>query len=167
MGNYNSGLYADVEHFKGIVSSPGRVTSEQHMLENTSLYNHVSGAEESVVWEENVPDLAALKFLHTVPEPRRGKPVRHTHTHTREPVAIAASPAVSSGPALKPRPPPSGPATLQGLRDEIHDMRGELELLKNQHKREITLMMNELDEEKKMRLSLQVEVDRLKKHMSK
>ncbi|XP_049322066.1 SH3 domain-containing kinase-binding protein 1-like isoform X2 [Astyanax mexicanus] len=104
------------------------------------------GAEESVVWEENVPDLAALKFLHTVPEPRRGKP---------EPVAIAASPAVSSGPALKPRPPPSGPATLQGLRDEIHDMRGELELLKNQHKREITLMMNELDEEKKMRLSLQ------------
>ncbi|KAI5096267.1 kit receptor b precursor [Silurus meridionalis] len=53
------------------------------------------------------------------------------------------------------------------LNVELQDMREELELLKTQHKREIKLLMNELDEEKKLRLSLQLEVERLKKHMSK
>ncbi|XP_046723486.1 SH3 domain-containing kinase-binding protein 1 isoform X2 [Silurus meridionalis] len=67
----------------------------------------------------------------------------------------------------KPRLIAHGPPTLQKLNVELQDMREELELLKTQHKREIKLLMNELDEEKKLRLSLQLEVERLKKHMSK
>ncbi|GAA6093485.1 SH3 domain-containing kinase-binding protein 1 [Tachysurus ichikawai] len=73
----------------------------------------------------------------------------------------------SSSSQPKPLLTAHSPHTLQKLSVELQDMREELELLKTQHKREIKLLMNELDEEKKMRLSLQVEVERLKKHMSK
>ncbi|XP_036445017.1 uncharacterized protein si:dkey-71d15.2 [Colossoma macropomum] len=158
MGNYSSALYAEVEDFKAIVSSPENATPDRHALEDSTLNNHVSGAEEPAVW--NKLDISVLKFLHSFPEPCR---------ENTEPdvAAVAASSAGSSGSRAKPKLKPHGPATLERLRDEIQDMRGELEVLKSQHKKDLKLMMTELDEEKKMRLSLEVEVNRLKKHMSK
>ncbi|XP_076843103.1 macrophage colony-stimulating factor 1 receptor isoform X2 [Brachyhypopomus gauderio] len=86
---------------------------------------------------------------------------------------VAPPPAGSCDTSLKPPPraPPTAtsqaPPTLEHLEEEIHDMREELQQLKSQHKTEIKLLMNELDEEKKKRLALQVEVDRLKKHIAK
>uniref|UniRef100_A0A9J8CQZ1 Si:dkey-71d15.2 n=1 Tax=Cyprinus carpio carpio TaxID=630221 RepID=A0A9J8CQZ1_CYPCA len=67
--------------------------------------------------------------------------------------------------AAKPRGAPQGPGTMEQMRAELRELRDELDTLKTQ--KEIKLLMNELDEEKKMRLSLQIDVERLKKRMSK
>ncbi|XP_071024301.1 SH3 domain-containing kinase-binding protein 1-like isoform X2 [Oncorhynchus clarkii lewisi] len=70
---------------------------------------------------------------------------------------------------LKPRREPSaqGPLTLEQLQTELRDLRDEVEMMKSQHNKEIQLLMNELDEEKRIRLSVQMEVAQMKKHKSK
>ncbi|KAK7130742.1 hypothetical protein R3I94_016026 [Phoxinus phoxinus] len=179
MGNYNAALTADIEDFKSIVSTleNQRILSEHNRLENTLSVNEQAGQEMNEVNQE--PDLLALKFLYSnTDEPK----------DTKEPVSnctSAPAPAVSSSSssgttstislpaylsallAAKPRPALQGPATLEQMRAELRDLRDELDTLRTQQKKEIKLLMNELDEEKKMRLSLQIEVERLKKHMSK
>ncbi|XP_066555146.1 SH3 domain-containing kinase-binding protein 1 isoform X3 [Amia ocellicauda] len=57
----------------------------------------------------------------------------------------------------------AGPPTMEELRTQLRDLRGVIELMKSQHKKEIKQLMNELDEEKKVRLSLQMEVEHIKK----
>uniref|UniRef100_A0A671K4H5 SH3 domain-containing kinase-binding protein 1-like n=1 Tax=Sinocyclocheilus anshuiensis TaxID=1608454 RepID=A0A671K4H5_9TELE len=91
------------------------------------------------------PDLLALKFLYS-------------NTDTAEPVSSSSSSGTAPLPAslaAKPRGAPQGPATIEQMRAELRELREELDTLKTQHKKEIKLLMNELDEEKKMRLSLQ------------
>ncbi|XP_040005657.1 SH3 domain-containing kinase-binding protein 1 isoform X2 [Xiphias gladius] len=56
---------------------------------------------------------------------------------------------------------------LEQLQTELRDLRDEFEQMKSQHNKEIKLLMNELDEEKRIRLTLQMEIQRMKKHMSK
>ncbi|MCJ8741255.1 hypothetical protein PDJAM_G00068730 [Pangasius djambal] len=134
------------------------------------------------------PDLLSLKFLHNITdtagepsEPKTDVPPKPEVSPSPEVSSESSnlpSPTISSLVSVlrasdsssshpKPRLAAHGPPTLQKLNVELQDMREELELLKTQHKKEIKLLMNELDEEKKMRLSLQVEVERLKKHLSK
>ncbi|XP_048022180.1 SH3 domain-containing kinase-binding protein 1 [Megalobrama amblycephala] len=183
MGNYNAALVADVEEFKSIVSTleNQRILSEHNRLENTlSVYHAVeeqAGQEMNEVNQE--PDLLALKFLYSnTDEPEDSKEPVSNCTSAPAPVVSSSSssgtanttslPAyLSALLAAKPRPALQGPATLEQMRAELRDLRDELDTLKTQQKKEIRLLMNELDEEKKMRLSLQIEVERLKKHMSK
>nr|XP_057944114.1 SH3 domain-containing kinase-binding protein 1 [Doryrhamphus excisus]XP_057944115.1 SH3 domain-containing kinase-binding protein 1 [Doryrhamphus excisus]XP_057944116.1 SH3 domain-containing kinase-binding protein 1 [Doryrhamphus excisus] len=56
---------------------------------------------------------------------------------------------------------------LERLQSELRDLREQFEQMKTQHNKEIKLLMNELDEEKRIRLTLQMEIQRMKKHMSK
>ncbi|XP_015233786.1 PREDICTED: SH3 domain-containing kinase-binding protein 1-like [Cyprinodon variegatus] len=58
-------------------------------------------------------------------------------------------------------------ANVEQLQMEMKDLREQFELMKSQHNKEIKLLMNELDEEKRIRLTLQMEIQRMKKHMSK
>lgn len=176
MGNYNASLTADVEDFKSIVST----LTEQNRLENTLTVNHAvddeTGQEMNEVNQE--PDLLALKFLYCNIE----APIDTTEpvsNCTSAPIPEASSssssgtatmtplPAYLSALLAKPRPALQGPVTMEQMRAELRELRDELDSLKTQQKKEIKLLMNELDEEKKMRLSLQIEVERLKKHMSK
>ncbi|XP_019903370.3 SH3 domain-containing kinase-binding protein 1 isoform X2 [Esox lucius] len=60
-----------------------------------------------------------------------------------------------------------GPVSLEQLRTELLDLRDEVEMMKSQHNKEIQQLMNELDEEKRIRLSLQMEIAQMKKQMSK
>ncbi|XP_005161482.2 uncharacterized protein si:dkey-71d15.2 isoform X1 [Danio rerio] len=177
MGNYNAALTADVEDFKSIVST----LTEQNRLENTLSINHAVDKEARQEMNEvnQEPDLLALKFLYCNIEAPKDttEPVSNC---TSTPIPEASSSSSSSGTATltplpaylsallaKPRPALKGPATMEQMRAELRELRDELDTLKTQQKKEIKLLMNELDEEKKMRLSLQIEVERLKKHMSK
>ncbi|XP_018590284.2 SH3 domain-containing kinase-binding protein 1-like isoform X2 [Scleropages formosus] len=76
--------------------------------------------------------------------------------------AVPPSPWGPSEPRSRSEPP-----TLEELRTQLRDLRATLEQMKMQHKKEIKQLMNELDEEKKIRLSLQVEVEHIKKVLSK
>ncbi|KAK2827764.1 hypothetical protein Q7C36_018690 [Tachysurus vachellii] len=180
MGNYSS---TEIEVFKGIVSAAGSETNSPENQINMSdeVWEHMRGTLQE-------PDLFSLKFLQNITETTE-EPSDHETLYPPKPEvspSLEVSSASSNSSSLnvsslmsilrssdssssQPKPPLTAhsPPTLQKLSVELQDMREELELLKTQHKREIKLLMNELDEEKKMRLSLQVEVERLKKHMSK
>ncbi|XP_068571902.1 SH3 domain-containing kinase-binding protein 1 [Cebidichthys violaceus] len=84
------------------------------------------------------------------------------------PKALSAVLRQAAPPGLNPDPPPSrNPPNLEQLQTELRDLRDQFELMKTQHNKEIKLLMNELDEEKRIRLTLQMEIQRMKKHMSK
>ncbi|XP_078122160.1 uncharacterized protein LOC144527786 [Sander vitreus] len=63
--------------------------------------------------------------------------------------------------------PSRNPPSLQQVQTDLRALRDQFELMKSQHNKEIKLLMNELDEEKRIRLTLQMEIQRMKKHMSK
>lgn len=63
---------------------------------------------------------------------------------------------------MKPKSDKSQDA-IEELRIQVKELRSFIELMKSQHKKEITQLMNELDEEKKIRISLQLEVEGIKK----
>ncbi|XP_043082435.1 SH3 domain-containing kinase-binding protein 1 isoform X3 [Puntigrus tetrazona] len=60
-----------------------------------------------------------------------------------------------------------GTATLEELRAQLRDLKGTVELMKSQHKQEIKQLVSELDEEKRIRISLQMDVEQIKKSLSK
>ncbi|CDQ69068.1 unnamed protein product [Oncorhynchus mykiss] len=76
-------------------------------------------------------------------------------------------PHLTSDPKPRREPGAQCQLTLEQLRTELRDLRDEVELMKSQHNKEIQLLMNELDEEKRIRLSLQMDVAQMKKHKSK
>lgn len=86
-----------------------------------------------------------------------------------------SAPPSSSGSSLRPHSPSvdargkneHGAATLEELKAQLRDLKGTVELMKSQHKQEIKQLVSELDEEKRIRISLQMEVEQIKKSLSK
>uniref|UniRef100_A0A8C4R0T8 SH3-domain kinase binding protein 1 n=1 Tax=Eptatretus burgeri TaxID=7764 RepID=A0A8C4R0T8_EPTBU len=58
-----------------------------------------------------------------------------------------------------------GPAGLEEIRVQLQEVKEQLDTMKSQHRRDIVLLTNELEEEKKCRVSLQAEVQKLKKQL--
>ncbi|XP_066522823.1 SH3 domain-containing kinase-binding protein 1 isoform X2 [Hoplias malabaricus] len=58
-------------------------------------------------------------------------------------------------------------STLEELRTQLRELRATVELMKSQHKQEMKQLVSELDDEKRIRLSLQMEVEHIKKLLSK
>uniref|UniRef100_A0A3B4ZDF3 SH3 domain containing kinase binding protein 1 n=1 Tax=Seriola lalandi dorsalis TaxID=1841481 RepID=A0A3B4ZDF3_SERLL len=80
-----------------------------------------------------------------------------------------ASPSSSLGlsPSPELRHSPLTSPTLEELRNQLRDLRTSVEQLKNQHRQEMKHLASALDEEKKIRVNLQLEVDHIKKNLSK
>ncbi|XP_053715723.1 SH3 domain-containing kinase-binding protein 1 isoform X3 [Synchiropus splendidus] len=80
-----------------------------------------------------------------------------------------ASPSSSGGlsPSPELRHSPVTPPTLEELKNQLRDLRTSVELLRSQHRQEMKQLASELDEEKKIRISLQMEVEHIKKNLSK
>uniref|UniRef100_UPI0037E77AED SH3 domain-containing kinase-binding protein 1 n=1 Tax=Semicossyphus pulcher TaxID=241346 RepID=UPI0037E77AED len=81
--------------------------------------------------------------------------------HPKLPPVLNSDPQPSNDPAQHMSP------NLQQLQTELRDLREQFDQMKSQHNKEIKLLMNELDEEKRIRLTLQMEIQRMKKRMSK
>ncbi|KAJ7996721.1 hypothetical protein DPEC_G00239970 [Dallia pectoralis] len=108
----------------------------------------------------------------------RGVTANVTHpVFTLHPGALSAvlratlPPGPTSDPTSDPKPRMDGgvqgSVSLLQLRTELLDLRDEVEMMKRQHNKEIQQLMNELDEEKRIRLSLQMEIAQIKKQTSK
>ncbi|XP_037543570.1 SH3 domain-containing kinase-binding protein 1 [Nematolebias whitei] len=80
-------------------------------------------------------------------------------------VSAVIHPTAISGP--RPRGPENSSPNLEQLQAELRHLRDQFEQMKSQHNKEIKLLMNELDEEKRIRLTLQMEIQRMKKRMTK
>ncbi|CAK6968589.1 SH3 domain-containing kinase-binding protein 1 [Scomber scombrus] len=81
----------------------------------------------------------------------------------------SVSPSSSSGltPSPELRHSPMTPPTLEELKNQLRDLRASVDLLKSQHRQEMKQLASALDEEKKIRLSLQMEVEHIKKNLGK
>lgn len=60
-------------------------------------------------------------------------------------------------------PAVSSQAAVEELKTQVRELRSIIESMKDQQKREIKQLLSELDEEKKIRLRLQMEVNDIKK----
>ncbi|KAM9331630.1 LOW QUALITY PROTEIN: SH3 domain-containing kinase-binding protein 1 [Pholidichthys leucotaenia] len=80
-----------------------------------------------------------------------------------------SSPSSSLGPSPSPelRNSPLTPPTLEDLRNQLRDLKASIELLKSQHRQEMKQLANALDEERTSRINLQIEVDHIKRSLSK
>ncbi|XP_072901971.1 SH3 domain-containing kinase-binding protein 1 isoform X2 [Hemitrygon akajei] len=58
---------------------------------------------------------------------------------------------------------PKNQDPIEEVKAQVKELRSFIDMMKSQHKKEITQLMNELDEEKKIRISLQMEVEGIKK----
>lgn len=79
------------------------------------------------------------------------------------------SPSSLSGlsPSPELRHSPLTPPSFEELRNQLRDLRASVELLKTQHRQEMKQLASSLDEEKRIRISLQMEVEHIKKSLLK
>ncbi|XP_075903479.1 SH3 domain-containing kinase-binding protein 1 isoform X3 [Nelusetta ayraudi] len=86
-------------------------------------------------------------------------------TTSHRPTSPSSSSGLSPSPEL--RHSPLTPVTLEELKNQLRDLRTSVELLKSQHRQEMKLLNNALEDEKRIRISLQMEVEHIKKSLSK
>ncbi|KAM6900254.1 SH3 domain-containing kinase-binding protein 1-like isoform 2-T2 [Xenentodon cancila] len=122
-------------------------------------HNSVSHRPADVSQRKGVPTVSDIKV--PLPKPLNLTPPNSSH----RPVSPSLSSGLSPSPEL--RHSPQTPLTLEELRKQLKDLRASIDLLKSQHRQEMKQLANALDEEKKMRISLQVEVEHIKKSLSK
>uniref|UniRef100_A0A672YSN4 Osteoclast-stimulating factor 1 n=1 Tax=Sphaeramia orbicularis TaxID=375764 RepID=A0A672YSN4_9TELE len=106
-------------------------------------------------------DVALRKGVPTihVPESKAPLPAKPSvltppNTTGHRPSSPSSSSGLSPSPEL--RHSPLTPPTLEELRNQLRDLRASVELLKSQHRQEMKQLSSSLDEEKKIRISLQV-----------
>ncbi|XP_031705967.1 SH3 domain-containing kinase-binding protein 1 isoform X2 [Anarrhichthys ocellatus] len=124
---------------------------------------------------ESVPcrpvEVSMRKGVPTVPVPDSKVPLPTKPSVLTLPNAghRPASPSSSSGlsPSPELRHSPLTPPTLEELRNQLRDLRSSIELLKSQHRQEMKQLTNALDDERKIRVSLQMEVEHIRKSLSK
>ncbi|XP_068438126.1 SH3 domain-containing kinase-binding protein 1 isoform X3 [Clinocottus analis] len=105
----------------------------------------------------------------SVPDSKAPLPTKPSALTPPSAVHRPTSPSSSSGlsPSPELRHSPLTPPTLEELRNQLRDLRASVELLKSQHRQEMKHLTNALDDERKIRVSLQMEVEHIKKSLSK
>ncbi|KAF7660202.1 hypothetical protein LDENG_00286080 [Lucifuga dentata] len=123
----------------------------------------VSSRSAEVSLRKGVPTISVSDSKSQLPPKPAVLPPHNTSSH--RPASPSSSSALSPSPEL--RPSPLTPPMLDELRNQLRDLRTSVELLKSQHRQEMKQLVSVLDEEKKIRISLQMEVEHIKKNLSK
>ncbi|XP_035523179.1 SH3 domain-containing kinase-binding protein 1 isoform X3 [Morone saxatilis] len=131
------------------------------MMEEERKENHREELDSSTLQENSQAASQAPKRL----------PAQSFSSLLPKALSAVLQPALKQGPNSGPGPSTESgkhaPPNLEQLQTELRDLRDQFDQMKSQHNKEIKLLMNELDEEKRIRLTLQMEIQRMKKHMSK
>ncbi|XP_062289646.1 SH3 domain-containing kinase-binding protein 1 [Scomber scombrus] len=173
MGNYSSALTPDTEEFDSIVSMAERLNEQVTLTMEAESKENQSEELDSSAQQENSKETTANGPVLPAAEPKSALtqpslPSAAQSFSSLLPKALAAVLQATRTPGHSSRPQHSrNPQNLQQLQTELRELRGDFEQMKSQHNKEIKLLMNELDEEKRIRLTLQMEIQRMKKHMSK
>ncbi|XP_013858568.1 SH3 domain-containing kinase-binding protein 1 isoform X3 [Austrofundulus limnaeus] len=177
MGNYSSALIPDTEEFDSIVTATEKVNEQGAHAGNEKLQSELLEVTLSTEEGKKQSQSEGMNSL-THKEGTQGANQNTSALQTSEkntPVQSFSSvlpKALSAvmNPAFNPQPKTpekNSKPNLDQLQTELRDLRDQFEQMKIQHNKEIKLLMNELDEEKRIRLTLQMEIQRMKKHMSK
>ncbi|XP_077410366.1 SH3 domain-containing kinase-binding protein 1 isoform X2 [Vanacampus margaritifer] len=115
-------------------------------------------------------EVLARKGLPVIPVAESKSQPAAKSSPLNPPAGPGHGPASPSSPSPSPELRLSSPAaapTLEDLRRQLRELRSSVELLKSQHRLEMKQLAGTLDEEKKIRLGLQMEVEHIKKILSK
>ncbi|XP_044077562.1 SH3 domain-containing kinase-binding protein 1 isoform X3 [Siniperca chuatsi] len=168
MGNYSSALIPEIEEFDSIVSIAEKLNEQVAHAADERLQSELQTLVTLMMEKERKENQSEELDYLTLQENSQ----ETSHNGSALP-ALSAVLHPTLPPSLNPVPQPSkDPAkhaspNLEQLQTELRDLRDQFDQMKSQHNKEIKLLMNELDEEKRIRLTLQMEVQRMKKHMSK
>ncbi|XP_043959979.1 SH3 domain-containing kinase-binding protein 1 isoform X2 [Gambusia affinis] len=119
--------------------------------------------QESLPIKKVVPVIPVHDVKAPLPKPAILPPPNSGHRS----ISPSSSSGLTPSPELRQSPLTPTPPTLEELRNQLRDLRASIEMLKHQHRQEMKQLANALDEEKKIRVSLQVEVEHIKKSLSK
>ncbi|XP_035523180.1 SH3 domain-containing kinase-binding protein 1 isoform X4 [Morone saxatilis] len=152
----------ETEEFDSIVSIAEKLNEQVTlMMEEERKENHREELDSSTLQENSQAASQAPKRL----------PAQSFSSLLPKALSAVLQPALKQGPNSGPGPSTESgkhaPPNLEQLQTELRDLRDQFDQMKSQHNKEIKLLMNELDEEKRIRLTLQMEIQRMKKHMSK
>ncbi|KAM3592849.1 uncharacterized protein V6R79_000285 [Siganus canaliculatus] len=119
--------------------------------------------------ESKPVDVVMRKRVSSASVPDSKAPIKPSTLIPPNSALRPSSPSSSSGrtPSPELRHSPLTPPSLEELRNQLRDLRTSIELLKSQHRQEMKHLSSALDEEKRIRLSLQMEVEHIKKNLSK
>ncbi|XP_053296857.1 SH3 domain-containing kinase-binding protein 1 isoform X3 [Pleuronectes platessa] len=158
MGSYSSALIPDTEEFASIASAAEKLNEQ------------IAGADERL--QSELQTLATLMMEEKRKENPSEEPGASTLRENSQeashngPALPVLSAVLPQGLTSDPRPSRSPAAhtspNLGELQTELRDLRDQFEQMKSQHNKEIKLLMSELDEEKKIRLTLQVKQEETK-----
>ncbi|CAL1596493.1 unnamed protein product [Knipowitschia caucasica] len=113
------------------------------------------------------PEPVSLKKSVPVPDSKAAIPVKPSSLNPPNAVLRPASPSAGLSPSPELRHSPLTPPTVEELRSQLRELRTTVELLKTQHRQEMKQLATSLDEEKRIRISLQMEVEHIKKSLLK
>ncbi|XP_069569391.1 SH3 domain-containing kinase-binding protein 1 isoform X2 [Brachyistius frenatus] len=186
MGSYSSALIPDTEEFDSILSVPERLNEQVAHTADERLQSELQTLGTLMMEEEGNKDQREAMNSLTAQESRQEssengstlpaaapKSLPQQSFSSLLPKALSAvlhpnlPPGLNSDPQPSRKPEKHTPPNLEQLQTELNDLRDQFEQMKSQHNKEIKLLMNELDEEKRIRLTLQMDIQRMKKHMSK
>uniref|UniRef100_A0A4W5NRF7 Osteoclast-stimulating factor 1 n=1 Tax=Hucho hucho TaxID=62062 RepID=A0A4W5NRF7_9TELE len=94
-------------------------------------------------------------------------PPPSTGTLALRPTSPSPSTVNHTSSGLSPSPERRPTPTLEELRGQLRELRASVELLKSQHRQEMKQMSSDLEEEKRIRITLQIEVEQIKKSLAK
>uniref|UniRef100_A0A8C7PGR9 SH3-domain kinase binding protein 1 n=1 Tax=Oncorhynchus mykiss TaxID=8022 RepID=A0A8C7PGR9_ONCMY len=80
------------------------------------------------------------------------------------PISPSPSYAKPTSSCISPSPEPRPTPTLEELREQLRELRASVELLKSQHRQEMKQLSSDLDEEKRFRLTMQVNTSSAEQH---
>ncbi|XP_026228110.1 uncharacterized protein si:dkey-71d15.2 isoform X1 [Anabas testudineus] len=180
MGSYSSALTPETEEFVSIVSVTEKLNEQVAHAADERLQSELQTLVRLMEEERNDGQSEQLNSLllqensQEANQSRCEPPAAESINVPTQPFSSLLSKVFSA--VLHPTLPPGSnsdpqlsthPPNLEQLQTELRVLRDQFEQMKSQHNKEIKLLMNELDEEKRIRLTLQMEIQRMKKHMSK
>uniref|UniRef100_A0A4W5MNZ6 Osteoclast-stimulating factor 1 n=1 Tax=Hucho hucho TaxID=62062 RepID=A0A4W5MNZ6_9TELE len=90
-----------------------------------------------------------------------------TESLALHPISPSPSYAKPTSSCISPSPEPRPTPTLEELRGQLRELRASVELLKSQHRQEMKQLSSDLDEEKRIRITMQMEVEKIKRSLFK
>ncbi|XP_029303178.1 SH3 domain-containing kinase-binding protein 1 [Cottoperca gobio] len=163
MGSYSSALIPVTEEFDSVVSIVERLNEQVTLMMEEERKQKESAELDSLTLEETSQGVSQNGPVLSAAAPKI-EPTQSFISLLPKALSAVLHPTLAPGLRSNPR---RNPPNLEQLQTELRDLRDQFELMKSQHNKEIKLLMNELDEEKRIRLTLQMEMQRMKKHMSK
>ncbi|XP_044077567.1 SH3 domain-containing kinase-binding protein 1 isoform X7 [Siniperca chuatsi] len=161
----------EIEEFDSIVSIAEKLNEQVTLMMEKERKENQSEELDYLTLQENSQETSHNGSALPVATGPKNVPTQSFSSLLPKALSAVLHPTLP--PSLNPVPQPSkDPAkhaspNLEQLQTELRDLRDQFDQMKSQHNKEIKLLMNELDEEKRIRLTLQMEVQRMKKHMSK